>query len=88
MTIATTILDFQLSKIFKEYESHMIAKEQQRMFKEMEVYKFYIGKSLDDPPRATVIFQESENAIFDIFMKPETKPIVEAFGVIFMMSQI
>ena len=52
MTIETTILDFQLSNTFEQYESHMNAKEQQSMFKEMGVKTFYIGKSLDDPQRA------------------------------------
>ena len=55
MTVETTILDFQLSNTFEEYESHMYAKEQQTMFKEMGVKTFYIGKSIDDPQRATVI---------------------------------
>ena len=32
MTIETTILDFQLSNNYEEYESHMNAKEQQTMF--------------------------------------------------------
>ena len=49
MTIETTVLDFQLSNKFEEYESHMNAEEQQSMFKEMGVKTFYIGKSLDDP---------------------------------------
>ena len=35
MTIETTILDFQLSNTFEQYESHMNAEEQQSMFKEM-----------------------------------------------------
>ena len=56
MNIETTILDFQLSNTFGEYESHMYAKEQQTMFDEMGVKTIYIGKSLDDPQRATVIF--------------------------------
>ena len=47
MTIETTILDFQLSNTFEQYESHMNAEEQQSMFKEMGVKTFYIGKSLD-----------------------------------------
>ena len=42
MTIETTILDFQLSNTFKEYESHMNAKEQQMMFKEMGVKILYL----------------------------------------------
>ena len=81
MTIETTILDFKLSNTFEEYESHMNAKEQQTMFKEMGVKTFYIGKSLDDPQRANVIFQGPENFLYDIFMKPETKPIVRLQGI-------
>ena len=79
MNIETTILDFQLSNT----ESYMNAEEQQSMFKEMGVKTFYIGKSLDDPQRATVIFQGAENVLYDIFMNPETKPIVEASGHIY-----
>ena len=78
MSTETTILDFQLSNTFEQYESYMYAEEQQTMFKEMGVRTFYIGKSLDDPQRATVIFQGPENVLYDIFMNPETKPNVEA----------
>ena len=46
----------------------------------MGVKTFYIGKSLDDPQTAIVIFRGSENVLYDIFMHPETKPIVEASG--------
>ena len=88
MTIETTILDFQLSNTFEEYESHMNAEAQQSMFKEMGVKTFYIGKSLDDPKRATVIFQGPENVLYDIFMNPETKPIVEASGHIYAGTKI
>ena len=49
MVIETTILDFQLSNTFEEYETHINAKEQQSIFQEMGVKTFYIGKSLDDP---------------------------------------
>ena len=63
MNIERTILDFQLSNTFEEYESHMNAKEQLSMFKEMGVKRFYIGKSLDDPQRATVIYQGPENVL-------------------------
>ena len=63
MTIETTILDFQLSNTYEEYESYMNAKEQQTMFKEMGVKTFYIGKSLDDPQSTTVIFQGQENVL-------------------------
>ena len=71
MTIETTILDFQLSNTFEEYESHMNAKKQQTMLKEMGVKTFYIGKSLDDPQRASVIFQGPENVLYDIFNNPQ-----------------
>ena len=73
MTLETTILDFQLSNTFEDYEAHMNAKEQQTMFKEMGVKTFYIGKSLDDPQRATVFFKGPENVLNDIFMNPERK---------------
>tara|TARA_B100001989_G_scaffold233209_1_gene192938 strand:+ start:284 stop:472 length:189 start_codon:yes stop_codon:yes gene_type:complete len=61
MAIETTILDFQLSNTFDQYESHMNAKEQQTMFQELGVEIFYIGKSLDVPQRANVIFHGPEN---------------------------
>ena len=88
MAIETTILDFQLSNTFEEYESYMNAKEQQTMFKEMGVRIFYIGKSLDDPLRATVIFQGPENVLYDIFMNLETKPIIEASGHIYEGTKV
>ncbi len=44
----------------------------------MGVKKFYIGKSLKDPQKVTVIFQGPENVLHDIFINPETKPNVEA----------
>ena len=88
MTIETTILDFQLSNTFEEYESHMNAKEQQTMFKEMGVKTFFIGKSLDDPQRATVIFQGPVNVLYNVFMTPDTKPIVEASGHIYESTKI
>ena len=83
MSIETTVLDFKLSNTFEEYEAHMNAAEQQAMFKEMGVKTFYIGKSLEDPKRATVIFQGPKNILFDIFKNPEIKPIVEASGHIY-----
>ena len=48
------------------------------MFKEMGVKTFYIGKSLGDPKRATVMFQGLKNVLFDIFNNLEKKLIVEA----------
>ena len=83
MSIETTILDFKLSNTFEEYEAHMNAAEQQAMFREIGVKTFYIGRSLEDPKRATVIFQGPKNVLFDIFKNPETKPIVEASGHIY-----
>ena len=88
MAIETTILDFQLSNTYEEYESNMNAEEQQSMFKEMGVKTFYISKSLDDPQKATVIFQGPENVLYDIFMNPETKPIVESSGHIYEGTKI
>ena len=88
MTIKTNILDFQLSNTYEEYESHINAKKQQTMFKEMGVKTFYIGKSLNDPQRATVIFQAPENISYDIFMNPEAKPLVEASGHLYAGTKI
>ena len=57
MSIETTILDFQLSNTFEQYESHMKEKEQQTMFKEIGAKTLYVAGSLFDPKRATVIFK-------------------------------
>ena len=78
--IETTVLDFELSNTFQEYKAYMEASEQQVMFSEMGVKIFYLGVSQENPKRATVIFQGSENVLYDIFMNPQTKPIVEASG--------
>ena len=88
MTIETTVLDFKLSNTFEEYEAHMQAPEQQAMFNKMGVKTFYIGKSLDDPTKATVMFQGPVNVLYDIFINPETKPIVEASGHIYEGTKI
>ena len=77
------LLSYALILLEKEYEAHMNAPEQQAMFKEMGVKTFYIGKSLEDPKRATVMFQGPVNTCYDIFINPETKPIVEASGHIY-----
>ena len=76
----TTILDFKPSKSFDDYRDHMNAPEQQAMFEEMGVQVFYMGVCKDDPKRATVIFQGPEAVLYNIFINPETKPIVEASG--------
>ncbi len=59
-----------------------------RCLKKWELKHYYIGESLDDPQRATVIFQGPENVLYDIFMNPETKPIVEASGHIYAGTKI
>ena len=87
MTIET-VLNFKLSNTFEEYKAHMNAPEQQAMFYEMGVKTFYLEKSLDDPKRATVMFQSPENVLHDIFINPETKPIVEASGHIYEGTKI
>ena len=81
--IETTVLDFELSNTFQEYKAYMEASEQQVMFSEMGVKIFYLGVSQEKPKRATVIFQGPENVLYDIFMNPQTKPIVEASGHIY-----
>ena len=86
MDIETTVLDFKLSNTFEEYEAHMRAPEQQAMFKDMGVKTFYIGRSLDDPKRATVMFQGSRNVLYDIFINLETKQLLKLLG-IFMKVQ-
>ena len=88
MTIETTVLDFKLINTFEEYKAHMNAAEQQSMLKEIGVTTFYIGKSLDNPKRATVMFQGPKNVLYDIFINPETKPIVEASGHIYEGTKI
>ena len=79
----TTVLDFKLSNTFEQYCAHMNAPEQQAMFAQMGVKILYIGVSKDDPKRATVMFQGAENVLYDIFVSPDTKPIVEASGHIY-----
>ena len=78
--IAKTVLDFKLSNTIEEFHIYMNAPEQQAMFANMGVKTFYSGVSKDDPGRATVMFQGPENILYDTFMNPETKPVVEASG--------
>ena len=79
----TTVLDFKIGNTFEEYRTYMNAPEQQAMFAEMGVKTIYIGVSKDDRGRATVIFQGPENVLYNIFVNPETKPVVEASGHIY-----
>ena len=64
------------------------APEQQAFFKGMGVKTFYIGQCKDDPKRGTVIFDDPENVLWDIFLNPEPKPIVEASGHIYEPTTI
>ena len=61
----------------------MSALEQQAMFAKMGVKTFYIGVSKYDSGRVMVMFQGPEKVLYDIFMNPETKPVVEASGHIY-----
>ena len=88
MATEITTLDFMLSNTFEEYSTYMKAPEQQEMFKEMGVKTFYIGQCKDDPQRAIVMFEGPKNVSYDIFFKPETKPIVEASGHIYEPTTI
>jgi len=88
MAIETTVLEFKLSNTFEEYEAHMNSPKQQTMFKEMGVKTFYIGKSIDDPKRAIVMFQGSKNVLYNIFKNPEIKTIVEDSGHIYDSTTI
>ena len=49
---------------------------------------FFLGKSLDDPTSATVMFQGPKNVLYDIFINPQTKLIVEASGHIYEGTKI
>ena len=61
----------------------MKAHEEQAMFKEIGVKTFYIGQCKDDPKRAIVMFEGTENVLYDIFTNPEAKTIVKASGHIY-----
>ena len=63
MPIEKTIFDFQLSIMFGKYKSHMNAKEQQTIFKDMGVKTLCNDKSLDDTKRTTVIFEGLVNLL-------------------------
>ena len=88
MATEITVLDFKLSNTFSEYCTHMNAPKQQAMFKEMGTKTFYIGECIGDPKRANVMFEGPENVLHNIFISPETKPIVEASGHIYEETKI
>ena len=53
------------------------------------VLKFlYIGEFIGDSKRATVMFEGPENVLYNIFISPKTKPIVEASGHIYEETKI
>ena len=76
----TKVLDFKLSTTFGSYRAHMHPPEKKATFKAMGGKIFNVGIGHADPTRAVVMFQGPENVLYDIFMAPETKPIVEASG--------
>ena len=86
MSIETTVLDFKLSNTFEEYEVFMNAKEQKEMFTEMGVKTFYIGKSLEDPKKATVMFQGPKDILFNILINQSQNQFLKLLG-IFMKVQ-
>ena len=44
----------------------------------MGVKTFYIGECLGDSRKATAMFEEPENVLYNIFTNQETNPIVES----------
>ena len=88
MATEITVLDFKLSNTFSEYWTHMNAPESQKMFREMGGKNFYIGECIGDSKRATVIFEGPENILYNIFISPKAKPIVEASGHIYEETKI
>ena len=88
MATEITVLDFKLNNTFSEYCTHMNSPELQAMFIETGVKTFYIGECIGDPKRATVMFEEPENVLYNIFTILETKPIVEASGHIYEGTKI
>tara|TARA_Y100000589_G_scaffold322345_1_gene355123 strand:+ start:800 stop:1027 length:228 start_codon:yes stop_codon:yes gene_type:complete len=75
-----------LSNTFEENKVHMNASEQQAMLEEIRVKIFYMGKSMEDPKRATLMFQGAENVLYDIFTNPKIKKLLKP-QVIFMKVQ-
>ena len=61
----------------------MNTEEHQSTYKEMGAKTFYIGKSLDDHQRKTLIYQRPENTLSYILMNPE-KNLLLKLKVIFM----
>ena len=43
------------------------------MFKEMGVKTFYIGEYREDPKKNTVMLEEPENVLYDIFKSQKTR---------------
>ena len=52
------------------------------------VKTFYIGECIGNSKRATVMFEGPENVLYNIFISPETKPIVEASGHIYEETKV
>ena len=64
----------------------MNAPKQQAMFKEMGVKTFYIGESIGDAKRATVMFEGPENVLYNILTSPDKSLLLKPL-VIFMKEQ-
>ena len=50
------------------------------MFKQMGVKTLCMGACKYDRKRATVISQGPEDVLYDVFVNPKTKPVMEASG--------
>ena len=50
--------------------------------------KLFISVCIGDSKRTTVMLEGPENVLYNIFISPETKPIVEASGHIYEETKI
>ena len=76
----TTVLDFKLSNTFEEYRVYMMLLNSKRCLPRWESRPSLLVSARTTPKRATVIFKDPKDVLYDIFTDPETKPIVEASG--------
>ena len=67
MAIEVIVLEIKLSNTFEYYLTHMKTPEQKAMFKEIGVNTFQRGSYKDDAMRRIVIFEVSENVLYDFF---------------------
>ena len=64
----------------------MNAPEQQKMFREMGVKTFYMGKCIGDSKRATVMFEGPKNILYNIFTIRKQRLLMKPLP-IFMKKQ-